>query len=104
MSPPLVVGKKPVAGEIVGIWNIRKYDRRIQMKLIANVVLANTSHRAACGARDIVSAVHGTIDKIDSGTKVVVVKTADGTRRSLHRLDRTAVHGADFSACVQVEE
>jgi hypothetical protein len=68
------------------------------MKLIANVVLALMLATAAYGAQDVVSAVHGTIDKIDAGTKTVVVKTAGGTRRSLHLLDRTAVHGANLSA------
>ena len=63
-----------------------------------NVVLALTLATAVYGAQDVVSAVHGTIDKIDSGTKTVVVKTADGTRRSLHLLDRTAVHGTNLSA------
>jgi hypothetical protein len=62
------------------------------MKLIAGVVLALTFATAAYGAQDVVSAVHGTLDKIDSGTKTVVVRTADSTRRSLHLLDRTAVH------------
>ena len=56
------------------------------MKPIAHVVLALMLATAAYGAQDVVSAVHGTIDKIDSGTKTVVVKTADGTRRSLHLL------------------
>jgi hypothetical protein len=68
------------------------------MKPIANIVVALMLGTAAYGAQDVVSAVHGTIDKIDSGTKIVVVKTTDGTRRSLHLLDRTAVHGADLSA------
>lgn len=66
------------------------------MKLIAKVVLALTLATAAYGAQDVVSAVHGTIDKIDSGTKTVIVKTTDGTRLSLHLLDRTAIHGADL--------
>lgn len=68
------------------------------MKLIASIALALLLASSAYGAQDVVSAVHGTIDKIDSGTKIVVVKTADGTRRSLHVLDRTAVHGVDLSA------
>lgn len=68
------------------------------MKPIAHVVLALMLATAAYGAQDVVSAVHGTIDKIDSGTKTVVVQTADGTRRSLHLLDRIAVHGAYLSA------
>ncbi|MGA3087947.1 MAG: hypothetical protein ABSD75_05000 [Terriglobales bacterium] len=68
------------------------------MSLIAKVVVALTLATSAYGTEDVVSAVHGTIDKIDSGSKTVVVKTADGTRRSLHLLDRTAVHGVDLSA------
>jgi hypothetical protein len=68
------------------------------MKLIASIALALMLATAAFGAQDFVSAVHGTIDKIDSGTKIVVVKTANGTSRSLRLLDRTAIHGADLSA------
>jgi hypothetical protein len=70
------------------------------MKIITNLVVAFTVATSAYGVQDVVSAVHGTVDKIDLGTKTVVVKTADGTRRSLHVIDRTAVHGADVSADV----
>ncbi len=49
-------------------------------------------------AVDVVSAVHGAIEKIDSATKTMVIKTADGTEHSLHFVDKTAVHGADVSA------
>ena len=48
----------------------------------------------AFGADDVVSAVHGTITKLDTGTKTVVVKTADGTEHSIKFLDNTAVHGS----------
>ena len=48
----------------------------------------------AFGAEDVVTAVHGTIDKLDEATKTVVVKTGDGTLHSLHFVDKTAVHGA----------
>jgi len=67
------------------------------MKTSAQFVLALTLISAAYAGQDVVSALHGTIDKIDSGSKTVVVKTDDGTRHSLHLLDRTAVHGADTS-------
>lgn len=67
------------------------------MRLIEIFVVGLMLTTAAYGTQDVVSAVHGTIDKIDSGSKVVIIKTADGTRRSLHLLDRTAVHGADLS-------
>jgi hypothetical protein len=69
-----------------------------KMKTIAQVALAVTLVSAAYAVDDVVSAVHGTVDKIDSGTKTVVVKTADGTRHSLHFLDGTTVHGAELSA------
>ena len=67
------------------------------MKIIGSVVLALSVATTAYGVQDVVSAVHGTIDHIDSGTKIVVVKAADGTRHSLHVADRSAVHGADLS-------
>lgn len=48
----------------------------------------------ASAAQDVVTAVHGTIEKLDSATKTVVVKTADGTEHSLQFAGDTAVHGA----------
>jgi hypothetical protein len=38
--------------------------------------------------------VEGTVEKVDAGAKTVVVKTADGTRHTLHFVKGTAVHGA----------
>jgi hypothetical protein len=52
----------------------------------------------AWAADDVVTAVHGTVEKIDSGAKTVVVKTADGTEHTFHVGDRAAVHGADAAA------
>ena len=49
-------------------------------------------------AGDVVSAVHGTITKVDSGTKTVAVKTADGTEHTIKFVDKTAVHGVDAGA------
>jgi hypothetical protein len=62
-----------------------------------NVVLALLLVSAAFAAEDVVSAVHGTIKKVDAATKTIVVKTVDGTEHSLHFLDKTAVHGVDAS-------
>jgi hypothetical protein len=50
----------------------------------------------AFATEDVVTAVHGTITKLDAATKTVFLKTADGSEHSLQFLDRTAVHG--FSA------
>ena len=49
-------------------------------------------------ADDVVSAVHGTVTKVDSGTKTMVVKTKDGTEHTIHYADKTVVHGADATA------
>jgi hypothetical protein len=49
-------------------------------------------------AQDVVSAVKGTVEKVDSGTKTAVVKTADGTEHTFHFVERTSVHGAEASA------
>ncbi len=35
-------------------------------------------------AQDVVSAVSGTVTKVDSATKTVVVKSADGTEHTFH--------------------
>ena len=46
-------------------------------------------------ADDVVSAVHGTVTKLDSATKTMVVKTKDGTEHSIHIVGKTTVHGVD---------
>jgi hypothetical protein len=52
----------------------------------------------ARAADDVVSAVHGTITKLDSVTKTMVVKTKDGTEHSIHFVGTTTVHGATATA------
>ena len=47
---------------------------------------------------DVVTAVHGTVTKVDSATKTIAVKTADGTEHTLHFVAKTTVHGADRTA------
>jgi hypothetical protein len=42
-----------------------------------------------------VTAVHGTVRKIDSTAKTIVVKTTDGTEHTFHFLGSTVVHGAE---------
>jgi preprotein translocase subunit YajC len=61
--------------------------------IIAAALLAPLSFGA-----DVVTAVHGTITKVDSGTKTVVVKTADGTEHTVHFVAKTTVHGTDAAA------
>jgi hypothetical protein len=53
---------------------------------------------AVYAADDVVSAVHGTVTKVDAGAKTIVVKTADGTEHTIHYVDKTTVKGADATA------
>jgi len=64
----------------------------LKKAVACNLVLFAASF--ASGAQDVVTAVHGTIEKLDPATKTVVVKTADGTEHSMQFVDKTAVHGA----------
>jgi len=50
---------------------------------------------AAIAADDVVSAVTGTVKKVDAATKTIVVKTADGAERTFHFVGRTTVHGVE---------
>jgi hypothetical protein len=45
-------------------------------------------------AQDVVSAVDGSVKKIDAASKVVVVKTADGTEHTFHYGGDLVVHGS----------
>lgn len=47
---------------------------------------------------DVVTAVHGTVTKIDAASKTVVVKTTDGTEHTFHFVAKTVVHGAHATA------
>lgn len=49
----------------------------------------------ACAAQDVVSAVHGTISKLDSASRTVVVKTKGGTEHAIKVVDKTTVHSAE---------
>lgn len=46
-------------------------------------------------ADDVVSAIHGTVQKVDAGAKTVAVKTADGTVYTVHVAEKTVMHGVD---------
>lgn len=64
------------------------------MKNIAIAILVLAFGLFAFADEDVVTAVHGTVTKIDKGTKTVAIKTADGTEHSLHWAKDTSVHGA----------
>jgi hypothetical protein len=44
-------------------------------------------------ANDVVSAVHGTVTKLDSATKTMVVKAKDGSEHTIKFVDKTTIHG-----------
>jgi len=58
---------------------------RLTLCLIAAAVI--------CVAQDVVSIVHGTIKKVDSATKTIVVKTADGTEHTIKVTGQTTYKG-----------
>ena len=47
---------------------------------------------------DVVTAVRGTVTKVDSAAKTIGVKTADGTEHTFHFVAQTSVHGAQATA------
>ncbi len=47
---------------------------------------------------DVVTAIHGTVTKIDAASKTFVVKTADGAEHTFHFAAKTTVHGAHATA------
>lgn len=53
---------------------------------------------AAYAAEDVVTAVEGTVKKVDAGTKTMVVQTEDGTEHTFHFAKRTTVHGTEATA------
>jgi hypothetical protein len=72
---------------------------RVAMRmLVAIVVVAGLWVLPVRATDAVVFAIHGTITKLDSATKTVVVKTADGTEHTIHFVDKTAVHGAEAIA------
>jgi hypothetical protein len=53
---------------------------------------------SAFAADDVASGVVATVKSVDKGTKVVVVKTADGTEHTFHFVGKTVAHGAEATA------
>ena len=66
------------------------------MKHIVGMVLALSLASTAYASEDVVTAVHGSVEKIDSTSKTIVVMTDDGVRDVVHFTDRTTVHGAQL--------
>ncbi len=49
----------------------------------------------AIADEDVVTAVSGTVKKVDAVTKTIVVKTREGAEHTFHFVGRTTVHGAE---------
>ncbi len=71
---------------------------RNTLKTIGSLFLALSLVVIARADEDVVTAVHGTIKKVDLAGKKIAVTTLDGTEHVLHFVDSTTVHGARDTA------
>ncbi len=62
------------------------------------LALASLSVFSARADEDVVTAIHGTVTKIDAASKTIVVKAVDGTEHTVHFAANTTVHGAQATA------
>ena len=63
------------------------------MRKLGTLAICTIFAAVICIAQDVVSVVHGTVKKVDSATKTVVVKTADGTEHTIKVTGDTAYKG-----------
>ena len=63
------------------------------MKKLGFVAVCTMLMMGICAAQDLVNIVHGTIEKVDSTTKTIVVKTADGAEHTIRVTDAATVRG-----------
>src|SRR5258708_1493066 len=68
------------------------------MKRLMQAVILLATPVLLCLAIEPVTAVHGTVSKVDSAAKTIVVKTKDGTEHTLHFVGKTVVHGTETGA------
>jgi hypothetical protein len=69
-------------------------ERGTRMKKIALLGFCLALAASIYGAQDAVGVVHGTVTKVDQGTKTVVVKTADGTEHTVKVTGQTTYKGS----------
>ena len=74
-------------------------EERIEATIVTTVALA-IGVVALMNAQTASTVVHGTIKKIDTGTRTVVVMTANGTQQVVHFTDKTVVHGTATKSAV----
>jgi len=80
--------------EVEGFRRLSMIARK-RVAILSGAILALSLVAIAHGQQDAVTAVHATIQTVDSTTKTIVVKTDDGVAHTVHFLDSTAVHGGD---------
>jgi hypothetical protein len=68
------------------------------MKKVLSGLLFVVVSMAAYAAGDVVSAVEGSVTRIDAAGKTVTVKTADGTEHTFRIAGRTTVHTAEATS------
>jgi hypothetical protein len=68
------------------------------MKRLFQLCVYLTLPVSMCFADEAVTAIHGTVTKVDATAKTIAVKTKDGTESTLHWTGKTTVHGADAGA------
>lgn len=68
------------------------------MRRFIQLCLCLSMPASLCWAVDAVTAVHGTVTKVDAAAKTIAIKTADGTEQTLHWVGKTTVHGTDAGA------
>ena len=64
---------------------------------LAAFLLAAAFGASMVRAADAVEALEGTVKKVDSATRTIVVATKDGTEHTIHFTDHTVVHGAKLT-------
>ncbi len=63
------------------------------MKRLGYLAICLILGAGICVAQDLVSIIHGTIKKVDSATKTIVVQAADGTEHTIKVTDAATVKG-----------
>lgn len=66
-----------------------------RLKITVGVILALSLVPMGYGQQEVATAVHATVQKVDSTSKTIAIKTDDGVSHTVHVLDSTAVHGGD---------
>lgn len=65
------------------------------MKMLSTLALGMALAFAVQAADDVVTAVKGTVTKVDKATKTITVKSADGTEHAIKVGGKATVHGTD---------